>query len=218
MTKKITLKAIATETNAKSEALQVIADKALAAKETEQHKDQVKALHDAAHNAQARKKRLAKFNKASSKAQRYILDNASDYKSVILETSSIYAFDTLLTFVQAVTDSKIVNRECFYVFFKCFEKNNTVSAKEIQRQIMRNCISQTTKSNYTAESARTWTRNCFHAMNALSAMTEEKVSREIFYTLNTKAKFTLDLLANTNLIMNIADDELSEAVELELNI
>ena len=205
---RMSLKTVEEHTESKHKALaSIISENEKKAAQTDD-KHLLKELHDASHNAAARQKRLKKFVNSASKTQSYIFKNAKDHKATILETSSLYAFDTLLTFTQAITESKIVTRECFYVFFECFSKRSTVSAREIQKQIMRKCISQTTKENFTAESARTWTRNCFHAMNCMSAMTEEKVSKEIFYTIDVNAKFTQDLLEKTTLLMSVASEEI----------
>ncbi|MET2951299.1 hypothetical protein ABXV18_24765 [Vibrio owensii] len=170
------------------------------AQESEQHKEALKKLRDNVHNAAARKKRLTKFEKCSKEAQKYIFKHCKDHESAVLSTSSIYAFDTLLAFVQNITDAKAVQREVFFVFFECFQKKATVSAREIQQMIVRKCISQTTKTNYTYESARTWTRNCFHAMNCLNAMSEEKISRESFYTLDSESQVVKDLIEKTALL------------------
>ncbi|CDT53155.1 hypothetical protein VCR15J2_390049 [Vibrio coralliirubri] len=209
---KLSLKSVSTAVEERNAKLNDIIAHNEQAQETEQHKEALKKLRDNVHNAAARKKRLTKFEKCSKEAQKYVFKHCKDHESAVLSTSSIYAFDTLLAFVQNIVGDKAVQRECFFVFFECFTKRATVSARDIQTAIVRKCISQTTKTNYTPESARTWTRNCFHAMNCLGAMSEEKISRESFYTLDLDHVVTKDLLAKTALI-----SKLPESAEIELD-
>ena len=213
---KLNLKTLDSHVAERTEKLSEIEQHNITLKEQETHDSAIKLLHDKAHNAAARQKRLAKFMKMSKEAQKYILKHCKDHEASILNTSSIYAFDTLLQFVQNITDAKTVNRDCFYVFFKAFEKDATVSAKTLQRMMMTQCLSQRTKEYYTAETARTWVRNSFHAMHALSAMSETKIANEIFYTIDSDSQVVKDLISKTALLTKVASSEEIEIDETDL--
>ncbi|MEO9497612.1 MAG: hypothetical protein ABJG42_24275 [Vibrio splendidus] len=212
---RLNLKTVETQVAERNEKLSEIVNHSITLQENETHASAVKQLHDKAHNATARQKRLNKFLKTSKECQKYVFKNCKDHEASILSTSSIYAFDTLLSFVQNITDSKVVNRECFYVFFEAFTKSATVSAKQLQRAMMMKCTSQRTKDNYTAESARTWTRNSFHAMHALGAMTEQKISNEIFYTIDSESQVVKDLMSKTALLPTCAVSETKDDIEID---